>query len=185
MRTIKSFELTQIESLAIESAFSAWLELAKLNTVVPGVTAPPDRKLFTDLGDAVRSLQRALAPFNDHPTGSSTQALLCYMQEAELQWGRPAAEHEFRSIIEGLSDPLELLNDASKLGTGGRGNAPDYRVVRWVTMAAAQWKAHQCGSVSASPTSRFYQALQVAHGRHSELPTVTERNIRTAINKSA
>lgn len=170
MANSTGFKIKPCEEKALAMANYRRIEIAKWSR-------PPDRKAFTALGDAVRRLQSALEPFTASPQSSELSMLLALMQASQL---RLTEQTEYQDMIDGLYEPLQILNNAAIVGAGGRGAATDPIVDRWILMAADAWIENDCGKPSNSVNGRFFRALDDFYTRTNGALSVTERQLRSA-----
>lgn len=159
------------EEQALTVAYQRWLELAQWSQ-------PPDRAVFTALGDAVRRLRKALDPFTDRPQNPNLTMLLCHMQSTQLN---QAAQGHYLEMLEALDEPLRILDNAATLGSGGPGNQRDPRTTRWVHIAADAWQEHACAKPSSAEAGRFFRALEDFHQSTGKGLSVSARELRSAL----
>ena len=139
-----------------------------------------DRQAFTELGAAVRKLQKALEPFAGN-AGAHSWVLLALMQAAQLPI--LAAQSDYRDMVDGLNNPLKILNAAAIVGAGGAGNTLNPSIDRWINFAAQSWAENECGKASSSASGRFFRALNDFQGRNPDVYSVTERQLRSAFKQ--
>ena len=171
MANSTGFKMKPHEEKALAAADLRRIDLAKWSH-------PAGRQAFTALGNAARKLQKALQPFTDNPHSGDRSLLIGLMQASQLP--RLASQSDYRNMVDGLYDPLRILNAAAIAGAGGPGNSSDPLVERWILIAAQAWIEHDCGKPSSSVSGRFFRALADFQHRNAGALSVTERQLRSA-----
>jgi hypothetical protein len=155
-------------ALHAEAMRVAWQRYAAI------ASASPDRAPLIALRKAARELDKALLPF----LGSSDDAAQLLNAMRNLQTPAPLAT--YRAMLDGLVEPLQLLQAAVDGIVGdGRGIKPKRASHVWVLVAASAWQEVTGENPTDAETGLFL--LTLLDFKKPGVPPVTRATVRDAL----
>jgi hypothetical protein len=166
------------EVAAIKQAEAQWLDWRAMSTVLPPDI--PDGRAFAQLNAATKQMQAAIELFVNHSGSREMARLVATMQELQLF---RSPQGDYRDMIDGLAEPLQLLANACDSIIGGPGKKSDPNVLAWVGLCATAWVQH--GNPAPTAKGRFFRAITEVKVEVDLERDLTEDQVKTALLKWA